>query len=110
MRRYDSAIMRTQLIYCICLVCLLWLMVFVIPDYVRALSCTETTYGTVLSIDKNYLGKQPVSYDYKLHIGITGVQSDVTIRNCSRKLNVGEIVAVEYTPDGSIFRIPNIFY
>ncbi len=110
MRRYGPAIVRTQLIYCLCFVILFSMIVFVIPDYVRALSCTKKTEATVLDVEENYLINRLVSYNYTLRLSDQSHSKIVYISNCKEYYPIGNTVTVEYRPDGFIYRIPNKLY
>ena len=110
MRRYDSAIFKTQMIYTICFVFLFWIVLFVIPDYVRAMSCTEHAYATVIEVEENYLMNRPISYNYTLRIKDDKTDRSVNVSGCRDLYGVGDVILIEYRPDGSIYRIPNNLY
>lgn len=110
MRRYDSLVVKSQIIYCICFFSLFLLVVFVIPDYMRSLQCTEHTYATVLDREENYIGKHVVSYDYTLRLHNNSIDRTITISNCKELYYIDQQVPIEYRPDGFIYRIPTKFY
>lgn len=110
MRKYDSAILKTQFIFAICFFSLFWIFIYLLPDYIRSMSCTETAYATVIDVESNNIGKRVVSYNYTVHILTDTVDRVVGLRNYKTLYRKGDYVPIEFRPDGSVHRIPNKFY
>lgn len=110
MRNTDKYVVRLRLIYCVAFSLLFYLALFVIPDYVRAQECTEKTYAVVTEKEVNTILGIKTSYDYTLQAEIGNRTHIFPIRNCNVQCSIGDIVLVKYTPNKTLWRIPNELY
>lgn len=110
MRNTDKYVVRLRLIYCAAFSLLFYLVLFVIPDYMRAQECTEKTYAVVTEKEVNTILGIEISYDYTLQAEIDDSSYIFNVRNCHVQYNTGDIVLVEYKPTKDIWRIPSELY
>lgn len=109
-RRYDSTIIKLELLISLLTFVCIIIVVLVIPDYMRAQKCTEHTYAVVTSCSENKVGEAVTSYDYTLTVANRNYRRTIEINNYYKQLYVGDKILVWHTPDRLLWRLPNLFY
>lgn len=84
--------------------------VIILPDYTRAMECTEFDKCLILKREDVYYLGRPVSHTYTVRVFFENEERTLCIYNTNRVYNVGTYTTVYYTPDRLRYRFKNGFY
>ncbi len=107
-RDYDKLAFRIS--SSVILVVLLFFVLLVGPDYMRAQEYTEFSKCFILEQDRDYFLGQPTTYNYKVRAYFDDVAVDLYVYHSTKCYAVGTYTTLYYTPDRLRYRFKNGFY